>query len=77
MRMTAGRQRYNTLEGTMLGYLPARKNQSVARLMDAGKTITVFVDEELQFPSQNPDYESGKLPLILYMDVKIPEEEEK
>ena len=45
--------------------------------MDAGKTITVFVDEELQFPTQNPDYESGKLPLILYMDVKIPEEEEK
>ena len=66
-----------TLEGTMLGYLPARKNQSVARLMDAGKTITVFVDEELQSPTQNPDYESGKLPLILYMDVKIPEEEEK
>lgn len=66
-----------TLEETMLGYLPVRKNQSVARLMDAGKTITVFVDEELQFPTQNPDYESGKLPLILYMDVKIPEEEEK
>lgn len=66
-----------TLEGIVLGYLPARKNQSVARLMDAGKTITVFVDEELQFPTQNPDYESGKLPLILYMDVKIPEEEEK
>ena len=66
-----------TLEGTMLGYLPARKNQSVARLIDAGKTITVFVDESLQAPARNPNYESEKLPLILYMDVNIPEEEQR
>ena len=66
-----------TLEGTMLGYLPARKNQSVARLIDAGKTITVFVDEGLQVPARNPNYESEKLPLILYMDVNIPEEEQR
>lgn len=51
-----------TLSGTMLGYLPARQNQSVARLIDAGKKITAFVDRK----------ERGELLLVLYMDVKLP-----
>lgn len=61
-----------TPSGTMLGYLPARKNQSAARLMDAGKKITVFVDESSA--TAEPNYfsrsrEDERLPLILYMDV--------
>lgn len=66
-----------TLSGTMLGYLPAWKNQSVARLIDAGKNITVFVDEVLEIPELNPAHysrEDEKLPLVLYMDVRLPKE---
>ena len=66
-----------TLSGTMLGYLPAWKNQSVARLIDAGKNITVFVDEILDIPRPNPAHysrEDERLPLVLYMDVKLPKE---
>lgn len=53
-----------TLDRQFLGYLPARKNQSVARLMDAGKIITAEVadinDTEFQtalqtfLPCENP-----------------------
>lgn len=69
-----------TLTGTMLGYLPSRKNQSVARLMDAGKNITVFVDETLNIPEPSPyrpANENALLPLVLYMDVAVPEENEE
>ena len=65
-----------TLDGVMLGYLPSRKNQSVARLMDAGKNITVFADETLGTPVQMSGVEDPRLPLILYMDIHIPEEKE-
>lgn len=65
-----------TLDGVMLGYLPSRKNQSVARLMDAGKNITVFADTFLDPPAQMSDVEDPRLPLILYMDINIPEEKE-
>ena len=65
-----------TLDGVMLGYLPSRKNQSVARLMDAGKNITVFADETLGTPVQMSGAEDPRLPLILYMDIHIPEEKE-
>ena len=65
-----------TLDGGILGYLPSRKNQSVARLMDAGKNITVFVDETLGTPVQMSGVEDPRLPLILYMDIHIPEEKE-
>ena len=64
-----------TLSGTMLGYLPSGKNQSLARLMDAGKKITVFVDEEFDASKKNPEYtarEDDRLPLALYMDVQLP-----
>lgn len=67
-----------TLTGTMLGYLPSRKNQSVARLMDAGKNITVFVDETLIIPEPSPyrpTNENALLPLVLYMDIAVPEGE--
>lgn len=66
-------------DGTILGYLPAAKNQSVARLMDAGKNITVFVDEELHsspIPRYRRNYEKAELPLALYMDVIVSEENE-
>lgn len=68
------------LDGTMLGYLPSRKNQSVARLMDAGKNITVFVDEALTIPKPSlyrPSNDDARLPLILYMDITVPEENEQ
>lgn len=59
--------------GTMLGYLPARRNQSAARLIDAGKVINVFVDEGFApFDSFCAGREPKRIPLILYMDV--PEE---
>lgn len=67
-----------TFSGTELGYLPSWKNQSVARLIDAGKNITVFVDEELNIPEPNPRHfsrESAELPLILYMDIEMNEED--
>ena len=66
-----------TLDGTMLGYLPSRKNQSLARLMDAGKNITVFVDEQVGTTNSMPyhSYEDEKLPLIIYMDLKSPKED--
>ena len=63
-----------TLSGTMLGYLPSGKNQSLARLMDAGKNITVFVDEESDASKKSPEYiarEDDRLPLALYMDVQL------
>lgn len=59
-----------TPEGTVLGYLPARKNQSVARLMDAGKTVTVFVDAD---PPEHQPPENPLLPLAVYVDVTIRE----
>ena len=65
-----------TLDGVMLGYLPSRKNQSIARLMDAGKNITVFADTFLDPPAQMSDVEDPRLPLILYMDINMPEEKE-
>lgn len=63
-----------TLDGVMLGYLPSRKNQSAARLMDAGKSITAFVDEAANMATLDPVREDPRLPIILYMDVNIPEE---
>lgn len=66
-----------TSSGTMLGYLPSWKNQSVARLMDAGKMITVFVDETLNIPEPSPAHyspENATLPLVLYMDVQLQKE---
>jgi len=64
-----------TLSGMMLGYLPAQKNQSVARLIDAGKNVTVFVDETFCDSSATPSKEDPRLPLILYMDIRDPKEE--
>ena len=69
-----------TLTGTMLGYLPSKKNQSVARLIDAGKKILVFVDETLNIPEPapyRPNNEDARLPLVLYMDIPVTEENEK
>ena len=69
-----------TSSGTKLGYLPANKNQSVARLMDAGKNITAFVDK-MPKPAESPLNKRSQpnmmLPVVLYMDVNIPEEENK
>lgn len=61
-----------TLSGTMLGYLPAWKNQSVARLMDAGKNVTVFVDEYSHIHEKGyfmRSNESPQLPLVLYLEI--------
>lgn len=66
-----------TLSGAALGYLPAQKNQSVARLMDAGKTITVFVDEAPDPRTRRLPGEDRSLPLILYMDIPVSEERER
>ena len=69
-----------SLNGTILGYLPSKKNQSVARLMDAGKKILVFVDETLNIPEPapyRPNNEDARLPLVLYMDIPVTEENEK
>lgn len=63
-----------TLDGAMLGYLPSWKNQSAARLLDAGKNITAFVDEAANMATLDPVREDPRLPIILYMDVNIPEE---
>ena len=62
-----------TLSGTMLGYLPAWKNQSVARLMDAGKTVTAFVDEYSHIHERGyfiRSNESPQLPLVLYLEIE-------
>ena len=59
-----------------LGRVTVGKNETAARLMDAGKTITVFVDEILGTLVQTSGTEDPRLPLILYMDVYIPEEKE-
>ena len=61
-----------TLSGTMLGYLPAWKNQSVARLMDAGKDVSVFVDECSHLREKGyfiRSKESPLLPLVLYLEI--------
>lgn len=61
-----------TLSGTMLGYLPAWKNQSVARLIDAGKDVTVFVDECSHIYERGyfiRSNESPQLPLVLYLEI--------
>ena len=66
-----------TLSGTMLGYLPAWKNQSVARLMDAGKTITVFVDEYSHIHEKGYFRRSNEnpiLPLVIYLEITDPKE---
>ena len=65
-----------TAEGTILGYLPAGKNQSVARMMDAGKRIKAFVAD-----SSEPEYqeslkvfgfgESAQLPLRLFWEIPV------
>lgn len=60
-----------TLSGAMLGYLPSKKNQSVARLMDAGKNITAFVDEQACIPAWKLGTEDMRLPLRIYMDARI------
>lgn len=59
-----------------LGRVTVGKNETAARLMDAGKTITVFVDEILGTLVQTSGTEDPRLHLILYMDVYIPEEKE-
>ena len=67
-----------TLSGTMLGYIPACKNQSVARLIDAGKDITVCVDEcshvyeKGYFLRSN---ESPQLPLVIYLEIAVQKED--
>lgn len=66
-----------TLSGATVGYLPAKKNQSVARLMDAGKNITVFVDEAPDLRTQRLPGEDRSLPLILYMEIPAAEESEQ
>ena len=65
-----------TAEGKILGYLPAGKNQSVARMMDAGKRIKAFVAD-----STEPEYqeslkvfgfgESAQLPLRLFWEIPV------
>lgn len=67
--------------GEFLGYLPSRKNQSVARLIDAGKRIRAFVAD-----SADPAYQDGLKvfqwkesrlhPLRLYMEIPVRKEEE-
>lgn len=69
-----------TLTGTLLGYLPSGKNQSVARLMDAGKHIAAFVDDALTIPPPfpgRPGSENAGLPLALYMDIPAAKENAK
>ena len=66
-----------SLSGIMFGYLPSWKNQSVARLMDAGKNISVFVDECSHIYEKGYFYRSGEnalLPVVVYLE--IPEEDE-
>ena len=65
--------------GRVLGYLPSGKNQSVARMIDAGKHIRAFVVD-----STAPDYqdalkvygfsESKQVPLRLFWELPIKEE---
>ena len=65
--------------GRVLGYLPSGKNQSVARMIDAGKRVRAFVVD-----STDPDYqdalkvygfgESMQVPLRLFWELPIKEE---
>ncbi len=67
-----------TLSGTMLGYLPAWKNQSVARLIDAGKVVTVFVDECSHIDEKGyfiRSNESPQLPLVIYLEIADQQED--
>ncbi len=43
-----------TTDGLFLGYLPAAKNQSVARLIDAGKLITAEIAD-----TDTPEYQTA------------------
>lgn len=66
-----------TQSGTPLGYIPAIKNQSTARLMDAGKRISVYVDDP-SYTDVNIDhytYGDPRLPLVIYMDIAQKETE--
>lgn len=66
-----------TQSGTPLGYIPAIKNQSTARLMDAGKHISVYVDDP-SYTDVNIDhytYGDPRLPLVIYMDIAQKETE--
>ena len=70
-----------TVEGKILGYLPTGKNQSVARMMDAGKRIKAFVAD-----STEPEYqeslkvfgfgESAQLPLRIFWEIPVKKGEE-
>lgn len=62
-----------TLSGTFIGYLPAMKNQSVARLIDAGKNVTAYIDERSHL--HDPGYflanvEDESVPIKICMDIK-------
>lgn len=73
--------RVKSSEGIFLGYLPARKNQSVARLIDAGKKIRAFVASTSDSAYQDAlkvfqQTESLLHPLRLYMEIPMRKEED-
>ena len=68
-----------TDDGGILGYLPSGKNQSVARMIDAGKCIRAFVADGTEDDYQNAlkvygFSESKQVPLRLYWELPIEQE---
>lgn len=73
--------RVSTQDGRALGFLPFAKNQSVARLMDAGKRIVCVrvnpFDEEFHPALGGFDNNENKgCALRIYMEIPVVEEEE-
>ena len=65
-----------TENGKVLGYIPAGKNQSVARLMDAGKHISACVADSSEAEYQKSlkvfDFrESTQIPLRLFWEIPV------
>lgn len=65
-----------TKSGEMLGYLPYDKNQSTARLMDAGKTITAEVgnvnDKDYTYEAYiRNGREKVDIPVTVYMEIEV------
>ncbi|MDO4619495.1 MAG: HIRAN domain-containing protein [Lachnospiraceae bacterium] len=65
----------HTTDGRKVGYLTRFKNETVARLLDYGKTITAQVDEPVPEPEDETERrrtraytEDYRLPISVYME---------